>query len=817
MKSSGTALLFLLLLYAGSVASQAPPFLSTSHAHPLELLTVAGVQGTYFRVLDGAGHAYVRMPVRAVNSFAAGGVPGRQALVIYDAKGRETARFPFELEAATTVDDGGTYRDLFNLLHKGMLVYSEDGTESPIQWRGIKRHFLVPWVLDNYHTMKGMQYFNAYGKNLIDVMHRMQRPDGMIWSFIASNNDGYYFQTAYEKYGFFLRDSDAYFVRQPVENHVEYVYVSSIYRCWKAGGDDAWMKGLLASAAKALDYSITDSLRWSSRFHLLKRALTIDSWDFQVDDEYTPRLGMGNPMLVVYGKTKFGIFYGDNTGYAEACEQLAGMYDYAGDPVQAEKYRLRGKEILERLNTLAWNGKFYTHFIDEDPTVKRDLGVDMSRQISQSNAYSINRGIGHEKSVAIIKTYLDLKDHLPQGSPGEWYSIYPPFQRGFEAHDAVWQYMNGGVGGHVAGELALGAFNNGYEAYGADILRRILDLGNRYGEGKRIWFAYTGSFPDPPEVHYTPVPLEASLNRNYSRSFPGLPAGTAHFGPIPFRVPDSSGTNTAVAVSSVSGYAHEVSIPVQGMARSVYLLHTGMGAVTDNIYGTLTFKYADGTSRSRYLIKGKELSGWVFPSINDPLSAVAWHGPNADYASVGIFRSVFANPVPEKKIDSLVFSAAANESIYILFGLTLADQPPYEKPKPESFGGPDNWAAATNMQALMEGLAGVTDSAQAFRVPLLAPRWWSANTDSVYVCTRYAASSGYISYRYRHLRAGRRIMMMVTGSGERVNVHMEVPSAAASVLLNGKPVAFRSSQVEQSHYADFRLPLQGVSEVEIKY
>ncbi|HVY74831.1 MAG TPA: hypothetical protein VG890_08385, partial [Puia sp.] len=784
-----SAFLFFLCC-AGTVAGQAPPFLSTDHAQPLQELTVAGVSGTTLRVIDAAGKAYVQMPVRALNSFKAGGAPGKQAVVIYDGQGREMARFPFELDAETTVDDGGTFRDLFQLLHKGMLVYSEDGTESPIQWRGQSRHFLVPWVLDNYHTMKGMQYFNAYGRNLIDVMHSMQRPDGMIWSFIASNNDGYYFQTAYEKYGFFLRDQDAYFVRQPVENHVEYVYVCSIYKCWKASGDDGWMKDLLSSAAAALDYSMHDSLRWSSRFQLLKRALTIDSWDFQVDDEYTPKLGIGNPMLVVYGKTKFGVFYGDNTGYAEACNELADMYAYAGEVMQAAKYRERAKQISERLNRLAWNGRFYTHYIDEDSTVKRDLGVDMSQQLSQSNAYSINRGIGHEKSVAIIKSYQDLRAHLPIGSPGEWYSIYPPFQRGFEVHNAVWQYMNGGVGGHVAGELALGSFNNGYESYGADILRRVLDLGNKYGQGKRVWFAYTGSFPEPPVTRYTSLNLSGSLNHNFSSSLPGMPMGNQTYHEVPFQISDSSGKYNALAISSTGTYARTVAVPVKATAKSIWLLHTGMGTATDNIYGTITFKYADGSSLSRYLIKEKQLSNWVFPSMTNALAGVAWHGPNAGFASVGTYWAALANPAPDKLIDSLIFTSAANESIYIVFGLTLSDQLPYERPTPESFGGPDNWAAATNMQALMEGLAGVTDSATAFQIPVLSPRWIASHTDSVYVTARYAASGAYVSYRFLHLPAKHSIRIDAAGSGKRIAFHVELPVAAKAVKVNGHAVAF---------------------------
>jgi hypothetical protein len=124
--------------------------------------------------------------------------------------------------------------------------------------------------------------------------------------------------------------------------------------------------------------------------------------------------------------------------------------------------------VFAQPRLMAWNGKFYTHFIDEDPTVKRNLGVDEKSQIAQSNAYSLNRDIRPDQQKAIIETYLNLKNNLPVGSPGEWYAIYPPFQRGFGSHGEIWQYMNGGVGGHVAGELALGAYHAGYEQYGTD-------------------------------------------------------------------------------------------------------------------------------------------------------------------------------------------------------------------------------------------------------------------------------------------------------------------------------------------------------------
>src|ERR1035438_9484755 len=157
---------------------------------------------------------------------------------------------------------------------------------------------------------------------------------------------------------------------------------------------------------------------------------TIDSWDFQVDDAYTPDIGLTNTMLIDAKKSKFGVFFGDNVYYAEACDELAEMLNHGGDAAGAAVFAARASAIRQRLDALSWNGRFYTHFIDEDPTVKRDLGVDERSQIAQGNAYALNRGVSRGHAAAIIRTYMDLKDHRPQGSPGEWYAIYPPFGRG---------------------------------------------------------------------------------------------------------------------------------------------------------------------------------------------------------------------------------------------------------------------------------------------------------------------------------------------------------------------------------------------------
>jgi hypothetical protein len=142
------------------------------------------------------------------------------------------------------------------------------------------------------------------------------------------------------------------------------------------------------------------------------------------------------------------------------------------------------------------------------------------------------------------------------------------------------------------------------------------------------------------------------------------------------------------------------------------------------------------------------------------------------------------------------------------------------KPKVESFGGPDNWAAANAMAALVEGLAGVKNDGLAFDKVALAPRWTSAGIDSVDVTIRFAASGGYIAYQYRHCPSSKEIRIMLTGSGQSVRHHILLPagsSGVTSVTVNGKPAGFRISGVEKSTYADFELSLPEIQHVTIHY
>jgi hypothetical protein len=807
----------------------------TTSAQPLDRLAIVGAKGQTLSVTDGNGKEYFRSASKPDLSFVVSGALGRHTVSSTDSKGKKIDLFSFEVTAQTQINDSGYYKEMFEMYRSGMR--SEAGS---VSWNGKKYHFFVPWSLDHCHTMKGMKYFDGTGHEFIDLMKEVQREDGMIYSFVQYMSNADYFYTRDKWSGYTKKIGDKYFVRQPTENHPEYIYVNTVYQCWKSGGDRVWLEKTLPSAMKALDYIYKDPARFSKRFQLLKRVYTIDSWDFAVEDEYMPNLGMTNSMIIHPDKSKFGVFFGDNTGYIAACEELAEMLEYVGQSADSQKFKERGKSFKERLDKLAWNGKFYTHFIDEDSTVKRNLGVDERSQIAQSNAYSLNRPLNPAQSKAIIETYLNLKSNSPIGSPAEWYAIYPPFERGFDTHGAKWQYMNGGVGGHVAGELAKGAFESGYESYGADILNRLFELGKKYDN--KIYFAYTGSMPPPPAPPiYKPLNIKSLANMDFwvnerqegntwmlgkrvGDDLRELPAGEQTFANIKFEVIDPAKNNrkAVLAVGKDNTLPTSLEIPVNETAACLYFLHTASKPVSENVVGGVSFVYEDGSRKYNYILSEKHLTYWWFSELKNDYAGIAWYGKNLVSEGVGLSWCAINNPEPTKKIAKIVFHAPENRGIYTVLGITLADKPHYLPTKMPSYGGPDGWAAAIAMSALVEGLAGVKDSpnTSAYQEAILSPRWNETNADSVNVTICYPASKGYVSYTYLHKKAQKNITLQVAGSGEKINCHLLLPrgiSKPKEVLVNGITKKFSTSSIEQSSYVDFLLEGSSSKTIELKY
>jgi len=795
-----------LLLLAGNLA-QAALHLSVPDSavvHPLDAVTITGIDGSTVRVRDGAGQVYWEAPASHEAAFMAGGALGRQTVEALDAQGRVVASLHFTLDAASGVDDrGGRFHSLFEIAAKTMLGEHREGV-GEIAWRGHLYRYFEPWILDHSHTMKGMQYLSPVGAEMVDLSAAAQKENGMIWSFAFPDQGpahGYHYW-AYKDQGYAKVDGGALFARQPVENHNESNFVDALYLAWKANGDDRWMAAHLDAARKALDYSVTDPARWSVRFSLLKRGYTIDSWDFQPADKYLVHFPLGERQQIDPQRTKFAIFFGDNTAYAYACQQLAEMLQRAGRADDAVTYRKRAGEIRQRLDALAWNGRFYTHHVEEDPAVARGIGMDEKEQFAMSNAYSLNRGIREEQIAAIIEKYQELKRNLPPRSPGEWYAVYPPYAKGFGGDNERWQYMNGGVQVHAAGELARGALEHGFEPYGADILARVRDLGAAHDN--KLYFAYTGAWdPAPPEPDYAPVDLAP-----YANTDSPAPGGKQRFAGIPFEV------KRAIAVDLKSAPA--VEIPLHRQAAAAYLLHTVYGSSASNVSAAIRFEYEDGSTRGVYLYRDKHVAGANWIKLN-PDAGVAWSAPN-DFHCVS--WAAIANPEPAKAIAKLVVAASEEGARYVLAGLTLGSRMPYHEARPISFGGPDNWSAALVMYALMEGLAGVRDSATAYSDVEVSPRWTAAGVEQVAVTARYAASNGYVSYRFRHDPVRHTLSLVATGSAAHARLRILLPKdarAVSQVLVDGQARPGELEHVRESLYAIAAAPLNKPLTIEVRY
>jgi hypothetical protein len=198
--------------------------------------------------------------------------------------------------------------------------------------------------------------------------------------------------------------------------------------------------------------------------------------------------------------TFWGILHGDNSGYYHAFRIMAHLLDRFGHGERARLWEERAEGLRERLNAFCWNGSFYTHFAKlGDFAVP---GVDETAQLSLSNPMDINRGAAtHEMAVSILEEYRRRREST--AAFAEWFSIDPPFPDGVFGDEKLvgGAYVNGGIMPLVGGELALAAFQHGFEAYGVDILKRYHTL-VALREESFLWY-----FPDG-----TPASVEASTS-----------------------------------------------------------------------------------------------------------------------------------------------------------------------------------------------------------------------------------------------------------------------------------------------------------------
>ncbi|MBD3266069.1 hypothetical protein GF373_05315, partial [bacterium] len=334
--------------------------------------------------------------------------------------------------------------------------------------RGSRRRFNHYWLRDQVHVMKALKYWEQDLSSMLEFFLEQQTPSGMYWDHAMPLNHTHSRTQIFDpKYWMVCEEEGRLYMRLPVEADCEYLAVEGAYLVWQITGDDAWMMKWLPTLERGLRYCMNDPLRWSKKYQLVKRGYTIDTWDFQQTPPDMEAWGGGRQKVIfdIDENTPMGIMHGDNSGMFAACGQLAEMYQAAGVPRKAEQWKKEAAGFRARTNETCWNGKYYAHFVEDDP-LPDYVKMDPQKSITLSNSYSINRGLpNHEMAASIIRQYKKMEDEHQGQSFAEWYCMYPPVKPHWAGYEPG-NYMNGGITTIVAGELAKAAFQHGYEQYG---------------------------------------------------------------------------------------------------------------------------------------------------------------------------------------------------------------------------------------------------------------------------------------------------------------------------------------------------------------
>ena len=330
------------------------------------------------------------------------------------------------------------------------------------------------WIRDHVHVLKAMRHWEYDYAGYVDFTLRHQRADGCILELVKQADDRHWRYAAPESRKFFPDDNLA-MCRLDIEADVEYLLVEGATYCYRISGDDAWLARALPRLEKAIDYVTSDPQRWDARHGLVKRGYTIDTWDFT----YEPASVTNR---TVTAATPQAIMHGDNSGVYQAMAQLAWLNGRLGRTAKAAAWRARADALRAAMYKHLWNGRFFFHQL---PLNVPPVDAHERERLSLSAAYDMNRGL---MPVADCRKTIEEFRRRRQTTDcfAEWFTVDPPYDFTFARHPRG-DYVNGGVCLFTAGELAKAALENGYEAYGWDILVRVKEMAARDGT---LYFLY---------------------------------------------------------------------------------------------------------------------------------------------------------------------------------------------------------------------------------------------------------------------------------------------------------------------------------------
>ena len=330
------------------------------------------------------------------------------------------------------------------------------------------------WIRDHVHVLKAMRHWEYDYAGYVDFTLAHQRADGCILELVKQADDRHWRYAAPESRKFFPDDNLA-MCRLDIEADVEYLLVEGATYCYRISGDDAWLARALPRLEKAIDYMTSDPKRWDTAHGLVKRGYTIDTWDFT----YEPASVTNRTLTAA---TPQAIMHGDNSGVYQAMAQLAWLNGRLGRTAKAAAWRARADALKAAMYQHLWNGRFFFHQL---PLNVPPVDAHERERLSLSAAYDMNRGL---MPVADCRRTIEefRRRRRTTDCFAEWFTVDPPYDFTFARHPRG-DYVNGGVCLFTAGELAKAALENGYEAYGWDILVRVKEMAARDGT---LYFLY---------------------------------------------------------------------------------------------------------------------------------------------------------------------------------------------------------------------------------------------------------------------------------------------------------------------------------------
>ncbi len=129
----------------------------------------------------------------------------------------------------------------------------------------------------------------------------------------------------------------------------------------------------------------------------------------------------------------------------------------------------------------------------------------------------------------------------------------------------------------------------------------------------------------------------------------------------------------------------------------------------------------------------------------------------------------------------------------------------------------DGWGSSAMLNALIEGLAGVTDHHKVLQKIELSPRWYAADISKAEVKISYATSG--CSIRYSYVVEENHLSMEVETPFAEVDFHVLIPetSSVSRVEANGIAIFFRMIMIEKSNYVDFAVHIKKKSTIKINF